>query len=205
MAHGALGFPLYQNLGDGVFQCSAVPFWSVNDIQGDLIYRLSAGDVIYAPAQSPYDFTPVAGQALKLVISDITIDAGLSTVDFTAQATSNAFYPQDAAAAIISKAISGVGDIPSELVYPELPAGFSAAVATLELQARMASSTVNEEGYAIHPDARMEVPGVPADVFINGQLVSRSVYAVETELGKTFVKNITAYTWNYVVVKVISA
>ena len=99
MAHGALGFPLYQNMGDGIFQCSAVPFWSVNDIQGDLIYRLSVGDVIYAPAQSPYDFTPIAGTALKMIVTELNADYETSTVSFTATAQSAAYFPQDAAVA----------------------------------------------------------------------------------------------------------
>ena len=206
MAHGALGFPLYQNMGDGIFQCSAVPFWSVNDIQGDLIYRLSVGDVIYAPAQSPYDFTPIAGTALKLVVTELNADYETSTVSFTATAQSAAYFPQDAAVAIISKATNGVGDIPSELVYPDLPAGFSAAVMTIEMQARQATSApVRVEGTEIAPGGRMEVGGAVVDVYVNGQLFSPTNYTVESDLGKTYLKNTTAYTWNYVIAKVIFA
>ena len=65
--HGALMFPNWQPAPEPeVWECYGVPFRSVADINGDMLFVLGIGSIVYAPAANPLDFVPIPGTAIKV-------------------------------------------------------------------------------------------------------------------------------------------
>ena len=198
--HGALMFPNWQPAPEPeVWECYGVPFRSVADINGDMLFVLGIGSIVYAPAANPLDFVPIPGAAIKMLVIGYSADYAEGTVSLAAMTLASTMIPTSGTMAILSESIAGVGDIPSELVYPDLPAGFTAAVSTLELRARTAIQPTSTVIEALAPGQQAAFTGTLLDVHVNGQKQLPSMYTT----GQQLIENKSADTWDYVELRTI--
>lgn len=198
--HGALMFPNWQPAPEPeVWECYGVPFRSVADINGDMLFVLGIGSIVYAPAANPLDFVPIPGAAIKMLVIGYSADYAEGTVSLAAMALASNLIPTSGTMAILSESIAGVGDIPSELVYPDLPAGFTAAVSTLELRARTAIQPTSTVIESLAPGQQAAFTGTLLDVHVNGQKQLPSMYTT----GQQLIENKSADTWDYVELRTI--
>lgn len=198
--HGALMFPNWQPAPEPeVWECYGVPFRSVADINGDMLFVLGIGSIVYAPAANPLDFVPIPGAAIKMLVIGYSADYAEGTVSLAAMTLASNLIPTSGTMAILSESIAGVGDIPSELVYPDLPAGFTAAVSTLELRARTAIQPVSTVIESLAPGQQAAFTGTLLDVHVNGQKQLPSMYTT----GQQLIENKSADTWDYVELRTI--
>lgn len=198
--HGALMFPNWQPAPEPeVWECYGVPFRSVADINGDMLFVLGIGSIVYAPAANPLDFVPIPGAAIKMLVIGYSADYAEGTVSLAAMTLASNLIPASGTMAILSESIAGVGDIPSELVYPDLPAGFTAAVSTLELRARTAIQPVSTVIESLAPGQQAAFTGTLLDVHVNGQKQLPSMYTT----GQQLIENKSADTWDYVELRTI--
>lgn len=198
--HGALMFPNWQPAPEPeVWECYGVPFRSVADINGDMLFVLGIGSIVYAPAANPLDFVPIPGAAIKMLVIGYSADYAEGTVSLAAMTLASNLIPTSGTMAILSESIAGVGDIPSELVYPDLPAGFTAAVSTLELRARTAIQPVSTVIESLAPGQQAAFTGTLLDVHVNGQKQLPSTYTT----GQQLIENKSADTWDYVELRTI--
>ena len=198
--HGALMFPNWQPAPEPeVWECYSVPFRSVADINGDMLFVLGIGSIVYAPAANPWDFVPIPGTAIKMLVIGYSADYAEGTVSLAAMTLASNLIPTSGTMAILSESIAGVGDIPSELVYPDLPAGFTAAVSTLELRARTAIQPVSTVIESLAPGQQVAFTGTLLDVHVNGQKQLPSMYTT----GQQLIENKSADTWDYVELRTI--
>lgn len=198
--HGALMFPNWQPAPEPeVWECYGVPFRSVADINGDMLFVLGIGSIVYAPAANPLDFVPIPGAAIKMLVIGYSADYAEGTVSLAAMTLASTMIPTSGTMAILSESIAGVGDIPSELVYPDLPAGFTAAVSTLELRARTAIQPVSTVIESLAPGQQAAFTGTLLDVHVNGQKQLPSMYTT----GQQLIENKSADTWDYVELRTI--
>lgn len=198
--HGALMFPNWQPAPEPeVWECYGVPFRSVADINGDMLYVLGIGSIVYAPAANPLDFVPIPGAAIKMLVIGYSADYAEGTVSLAAMTLASNLIPTSGTMAILSESIAGVGDIPSELVYPDLPAGFTAAVSTLELRARTAIQPTSTVIESLAPGQQAAFTGTLLDVHVNGQKQLPSMYTT----GQQLIENKSADTWDYVELRTI--
>ena len=198
--HGALMFPNWQPAPEPeVWECYGVPFRSVADINGDMLFVLGIGSIVYAPAANPLDFVPIPGAAIKMLVIGYSADYAEGTVSLAAMTLASNLIPTSGTMAILSESIAGVGDIPSELVYPDLPAGFTAAVSTLELRARTAIQPTSTVIESLAPGQQAAFTGTLLDVHVNGQKQLPSMYTTDQQL----IENKSADTWDYVELRTI--
>jgi hypothetical protein len=198
--HGALMFPNWQPAPEPeVWECYGVPFRSVADINGDMLFVLGIGSIVYAPAANPLDFVPIPGAAIKMLVIGYSADYAEGTVSLAAMTLASNLIPTSGTMAILSESIAGVGDIPSELVYPDLPAGFTAAVSTLELRARTAIQPTSTVIESLAPGQQVAFTGTLLDVHVNGQKQLPSMYTT----GQQLIENKSADTWDYVELRTI--
>jgi hypothetical protein len=198
--HGALMFPNWQPAPEPeVWECYGVPFRSVADINGDMLFVLGIGSIVYAPAANPLDFVPIPGAAIKMLVIGYSADYAEGTVSLAAMTLASNLIPTSGTMAILSESIAGVGDIPSELVYPDLPAGFTAAVSTLELRARTAIQPTSTVIESLAPGQQAAFTGTLLDVHVNGQKQLPSTYTT----GQQLIENKSADTWDYVELRTI--
>ena len=198
--HGALMFPNWQPAPEPeVWECYGVPFRSVADINGDMLFVLGIGSIVYAPAANPLDFVPIPGAAIKMLVIGYSADYAEGTVSLAAMTLASTMIPASGTMAILSESIAGVGDIPSELVYPDLPAGFTAAVSTLELRARTAIQPTSTVIESLAPGQQVAFTGTLLDVHVNGQKQLPSMYTT----GQQLIENRSADTWDYVELRTI--
>lgn len=198
--HGALLFPNWQPAPEPeVWECYGVPFRSVADINGDMLFVLGIGSIVYAPAANPLDFVPIPGAAIKMLVIGYSADYAEGTVSLAAMTLASTMIPTSGTMAILSESIAGVGDIPSELVYPDLPAGFTAAVSTLELRARTAIQPTSTVIESLAPGQQAAFTGTLLDVHVNGQKQLPSMYTT----GQQLIENKSADTWDYVELRTI--
>ena len=198
--HGALMFPNWQPAPEPeVWECYGVPFRSVADINGDMLFVLGIGSIVYAPAANPLDFVPIPGAAIKMLVIGYSADYAEGTVSLAAMTLASTMIPASGTMAILSESIAGVGDIPSELVYPDLPAGFTAAVSTLELRARTAIQPTSTVIESLAPGQQAAFTGTLLDVHVNGQKQLPSMYTT----GQQLIENRSADTWDYVELRTI--
>jgi len=198
--HGALMFPNWQPAPEPeVWECYGVPFRSVADINGDMLFVLGIGSIVYAPAANPLDFVPIPGAAIKMLVIGYSADYAEGTVSLAAMTLASTMIPTSGTMAILSESIAGVGDIPSELVYPDLPAGFTAAVSTLELRARTAIQPTSTVIESLAPGQQAAFTGTLLDVHVNGQKKLPSMYTT----GQQLIENKSADTWDYVELRTI--
>lgn len=198
--HGALMFPNWQPAPEPeVWECYGVPFRSVADINGDMLFVLGIGSIVYAPAANPLDFVPIPGAAIKMLVIGYSADYAEGTVSLAAMTLASNLIPASGTMAILSESIAGVGDIPSELVYPDLPAGFTAAVSTLELRARTAIQPTSTVIESLAPGQQVAFTGTLLDVHVNGQKQLPSMYTT----GQQLIENKSADTWDYVELRTI--
>ena len=198
--HGALMFPNWQPAPEPeVWECYGVPFRSVADINGDMLFVLGIGSIVYAPAANPLDFVPIPGAAIKMLVIGYSADYAEGTVSLAAMTLASTMIPTSGTMAILSESIAGVGDIPSELVYPDLPAGFTAAVSTLELRARTAIQPTSTVIESLAPGQLAAFTGTLLDVHVNGQKQLPSMYTT----GQQLIENKSADTWDYVELRTI--
>lgn len=198
--HGALMFPNWQPASEPeVWECYGVPFRSVADINGDMLFVLGIGSIVYAPAANPLDFVPIPGAAIKMLVIGYSADYAEGTVSLAAMTLASTMIPTSGTMAILSESIAGVGDIPSELVYPDLPAGFTAAVSTLELRARTAIQPTSTVIESLAPGQQVAFTGTLLDVHVNGQKQLPSMYTT----GQQLIENKSADTWDYVELRTI--
>lgn len=198
--HGALMFPNWQPAPEPeVWECYGVPFRSVADINGDMLFVLGIGSIVYAPAANPLDFVPIPGAAIKMLVIGYSADYAEGTVSLAAMTLASTMIPTSGTMAILSESIAGVGDIPSELVYPDLPAGFTAAVSTLELRARTAIQPTSTVIESLAPGQQAAFTGTLLDVHVNGQKQLPSMYTTDQQL----IENKSADTWDYVELRTI--
>lgn len=198
--HGALMFPNWQPAPEPeVWECYGVPFRSVADINGDMLFVLGIGSIVYAPAANPLDFVPIPGAAIKMLVIGYSADYAEGTVSLAAMTLASTMIPASGTMAILSESIAGVGDIPSELVYPDLPAGFTAAVSTLELRARTAIQPTSTVIESLAPGQQVAFTGTLLDVHVNGQKQLPSMYTT----GQQLIENKSADTWDYVELRTI--
>lgn len=198
--HGALMFPNWQPAPEPeVWECYGVPFRSVADINGDMLFILGIGSIVYAPAANPMDFVPIPGAAIKMLVIGYSADYAEGTVSLAAMTLASTMIPTSGTMAILSESIAGVGDIPSELVYPDLPAGFTAAVSTLELRARTAIQPTSTVIESLAPGQQAAFTGTLLDVHVNGQKQLPSMYTT----GQQLIENKSADTWDYVELRTI--
>ena len=198
--HGALMFPNWQPAPEPeVWECYGVPFRSVADINGDMLFVLGIGSIVYAPAANPLDFVPIPGAAIKMLVIGYSAVYAEGTVSLAAMTLASNLIPTSGTMAILSESIAGVGDIPSELVYPDLPAGFTAAVSTLELRARTAIQPVSTVIESLAPGQQAAFTGTLLDVHVNGQKQLPSMYTT----GQQLIENKSADTWDYVELRTI--
>jgi hypothetical protein len=198
--HGALMFPNWQPAPEPeVWECYGVPFRSVADINGDMLFVLGIGSIVYAPAANPLDFVPIPGAAIKMLVIGYSADYAEGTVSLAAMTLASTMIPTSGTMAILSESIAGVGDIPSELVYPDLPAGFTAAVSTLELRARTAIQPTSTVIESLAPGQQVAFTGTLLDVHVNGQKQLPSTYTT----GQQLIGNKSADTWDYVELRTI--
>ena len=198
--HGALIFPNWQPAPEPeVWECYDVPFRSVADINGDMLFVLGIGSIVYAPAANPLDFVPIPGAAIKMLVIGYSADYAEGTVSLAAMTLASNLIPTSGTMAILSESIAGVGDIPSELVYPDLPAGFTAAVSTLELRARTAIQPTSTVIESLAPGQQAAFTGTLLDVHVNGQKQLPSMYTT----GQQLIENKSADTWDYVELRTI--
>ncbi len=198
--HGALMFPNWQPAPEPeVWECYGVPFRSVADINGDMLFVLGIGSIVYAPAANPLDFVPIPGAAIKMLVIGYSADYAEGTVSLAAMTLASNLIPTSGTMAILSESIAGVGDIPSELVYPDLPAGFTAAVSTLELRARTAIQPTSTVIESLAPGQQAAFTGTLLDVHVNGQKQLPSMYTT----GQQLIENKSADTWDYVELRTI--
>ena len=198
--HGALMFPNWQPAPEPeVWECYGVPFRSVADINGDMLFVLGIGSIVYAPAANPLDFVPIPGAAIKMLVIGYSADYAEGTVSLAAMTLASTMIPTSGTMAILSESIAGVGDIPSELVYPDLPAGFTAAVSTLELRARTAIQPTSTVIESLAPGQQAAFTGTLLDVHVNGQKQLPSMYTT----GQQMIENKSADTWDYVEIRTI--
>ena len=198
--HGALMFPNWQPAPEPeVWECYGVPFRSVADINGDMLFVLGIGSIVYAPAANPLDFVPIPGAAIKMLVIGYSADYAEGTVSLAAMTLASNLIPTSGTLAILSESIAGVGDIPSELVYPDLPAGFTAAVSTLELRARTAIQPTSTVIESLAPGQQAAFTGTLLDVHVNGQKQLPSMYTT----GQQLIENKSADTWDYVELRTI--
>jgi len=198
--HGALMFPNWQPAPEPeVWECYGVPFRSVADINGDMLFVLGIGSIVYAPAANPLDFVPIPGAAIKMLVIGYSADYAEGTVSLAAMTLASTMIPASGTMAILSESIAGVGDIPSELVYPDLPAGFTAAVSTLELRARTAIQPTSTVIESLAPGQQAAFTGTLLDVHVNGQKQLPSMYTT----GQQLIENKSADTWDYVELRTI--
>lgn len=198
--HGALMFPNWQPAPEPeVWECYDVPFRSVADINGDMLFVLGIGSIVYAPAANPLDFVPIPGAAIKMLVIGYSADYAEGTVSLAAMTLASTMIPTSGTMAILSESIAGVGDIPSELVYPDLPAGFTAAVSTLELRARTAIQPTSTVIESLAPGQQAAFTGTLLDVHVNGQKQLPSMYTT----GQQLIENKSADTWDYVELRTI--
>jgi hypothetical protein len=198
--HGALMFPNWQPAPEPeVWECYGVPFRSVADINGDMLFVLGIGSIVYAPAANPLDFVPIPGAAIKMLVIGYSADYAEGTVSLAAMTLASNLIPTSGTMAILSESIAGVGDIPSELVYPDLPAGFTAAVSTLELRARTAIQPTSTVIESLAPGQQVAFTGTLLDVHVNGQKQLPSTYTT----GQQLIENKSADTWDYVELRTI--
>lgn len=198
--HGALMFPNWQPAPEPeVWECYGVPFRSVADINGDMLFVLGIGSIVYAPAANPLDFVPIPGAAIKMLVIGYSADYAEGTVSLAAMTLASNLIPASGTMAILSESIAGVGDIPSELVYPDLPAGFTAAVSTLELRARTAIQPTSTVIESLAPGQQAAFTGTLLDVHVNGQKQLPSMYTT----GQQLIENKSADTWDYVELRTI--
>lgn len=198
--HGALMFPNWQPAPEPeVWECYGVPFRSVADINGDMLFVLGIGSIVYAPAANPLDFVPIPGAAIKMLVIGYSADYTEGTVSLAAMTLASTMIPTSGTMAILSESIAGVGDIPSELVYPDLPAGFTAAVSTLELRARTAIQPTSTVIESLAPGQQAAFTGTLLDVHVNGQKQLPSMYTT----GQQLIENKSADTWDYVELRTI--
>ena len=198
--HGALMFPNWQPAPEpDVWECYGVPFRSVADINGDMLFVLGIGSIVYAPAANPLDFVPIPGAAIKMLVIGYSADYAEGTVSLAAMTLASTMIPTSGTMAILSESIAGVGDIPSELVYPDLPAGFTAAVSTLELRARTAIQPTSTVIESLAPGQQAAFTGTLLDVHVNGQKQLPSMYTT----GQQLIENKSADTWDYVELRTI--
>ena len=198
--HGALMFPNWQPAPEPeVWECYGVPFRSVADINGDMLFVLGIGSIVYAPAANPLDFVPIPGAAIKMLVVGYSADYAEGTVSLAAMTLASTMIPTSGTMAILSESIAGVGDIPSELVYPDLPAGFTAAVSTLELRARTAIQPTSTVIESLAPGQQAAFTGTLLDVHVNGQKQLPSMYTT----GQQLIENKSADTWDYVELRTI--
>ena len=198
--HGALMFPNWQPAPEPeVWECYGVPFRSVADINGDMLFILGIGSIVYAPAANPLDFVPIPGAAIKMLVIGYSADYAEGTVSLAAMTLASTMIPTSGTMAILSESIAGVGDIPSELVYPDLPAGFTAAVSTLELRARTAIQPTSTVIESLAPGQQAAFTGTLLDVHVNGQKQLPSMYTT----GQQLIENKSADTWDYVELRTI--
>lgn len=198
--HGALMFPNWQPAPEPeVWECYGVPFRSVADINGDMLFVLGIGSIVYAPAANPLDFVPIPGAAIKMLVIGYSADYAEGTVSLAAMTLASTMIPTSGTMAILSESIAGVGDIPSELVYPDLPAGFTAAVSTLELRARTAIQPTSTVIESLAPGQQAAFTGTLLDVHVNGQKQLPSMYTT----GQHLIENKSADTWDYVELRTI--
>lgn len=198
--HGALMFPNWQPAPEPeVWECYGVPFRSVADINGDMLFVLGIGSIVYAPAANPLDFVPIPGAAIKMLVIGYSADYAEGTVSLAAMTLASTMIPTSGTMAILSESIAGVGDIPSELVYPDLPAGFTAAVSTLELRARTAIQPTSTVIESLAPGQQAAFTGTLLDVHVNGQKQLPPMYTT----GQQLIENKSADTWDYVELRTI--
>ena len=198
--HGALMFPNWQPAPEPeVWECYGVPFRSVADINGGMLFVLGIGSIVYAPAANPLDFVPIPGAAIKMLVIGYSADYAEGTVSLAAMTLASTMIPTSGTMAILSESIAGVGDIPSELVYPDLPAGFTAAVSTLELRARTAIQPTSTVIESLAPGQQAAFTGTLLDVHVNGQKQLPSMYTT----GQQLIENKSADTWDYVELRTI--
>ena len=198
--HGALMFPNWQPAPEPeVWECYGVPFRSVADINGDMLFVLGIGSIVYAPAANPLDFVPIPGAAIKMLVIGYSADYAEGTVSLAAMTLASTMIPASGTMAILSESIAGVGDIPSELVYPDLPAGFTAAVSTLELRARTAIQPTSTVIESLAPGQQVAFTGTLLDVHVNGQKQLPSMYTT----GQQLIENKSADTWDFVELRTI--
>lgn len=198
--HGALMFPNWQPAPEPeVWECYGVPFRSVADINGDMLFVLGIGSIVYAPAANPLDFVPIPGAAIKMLVIGYSADYAEGTVSLAAMTLASTMIPTSGTMAILSESIAGVGDIPSELVYPDLPEGFTAAVSTLELRARTAIQPTSTVIESLAPGQQAAFTGTLLDVHVNGQKQLPSMYTT----GQQLIENKSADTWDYVELRTI--
>lgn len=198
--HGALMFPNWQPAPEPeVWECYGVPFRSVADINGGMLFVLGIGSIVYAPAANPLDFVPIPGAAIKMLVIGYSADYAEGTVSLAAMTLASNLIPTSGTMAILSESIAGVGDIPSELVYPDLPAGFTAAVSTLELRARTAIQPTSTVIESLAPGQQAAFTGTLLDVHVNGQKQLPSMYTT----GQQLIENKSADTWDYVELRTI--
>ncbi len=198
--HGTLMFPNWQPAPEPeVWECYGVPFRSVADINGDMLFVLGIGSIVYAPAANPLDFVPIPGAAIKMLVIGYSADYAEGTVSLAAMTLASTMIPTSGTMAILSESIAGVGDIPSELVYPDLPAGFTAAVSTLELRARTAIQPTSTVIESLAPGQQVAFTGTLLDVHVNGQKQLPSMYTT----GQQLIENKSADTWDYVELRTI--
>ena len=198
--HGALMFPNWQPAPEPeVWECYGVPFRSVADINGDMLFVLGIGSIVYAPAANPLDFVPIPGAAIKMLVIGYSADYAEGTVSLAAMTLASTMIPTSGTMAILSESIAGVGDIPSELVYHDLPAGFTAAVSTLELRARTAIQPTSTVIESLAPGQQAAFTGTLLDVHVNGQKQLPSMYTT----GQQLIENKSADTWDYVELRTI--
>ena len=198
--HGALMFPNWQPAPEPeVWECYGVPFRSVADINGDMLFVLGIGSIVYAPAANPLDFVPIPGAAIKMLVIGYSADYAEGTVSLAAMTLASNLIPTSGTMAILSESIAGVGDIPSELVYPDLPAGFTAAVSTLELRARTAIQPTSTVIESLAPGQQAAFTGTLLDVHVNGQKQLPPMYTT----GQQLIENKSADTWDYVELRTI--
>ena len=176
-----------------------MPFRSVADINGDMLFVLGIGSIVYAPAANPLDFVPIPGAAIKMLVIGYSADYAEGTVSLAAMTLASTMIPTSGTMAILSESIAGVGDIPSELVYPDLPAGFTAAVSTLELRARTAIQPTSTVIESLAPGQQVAFTGTLLDVHVNGQKQLPSMYTT----GQQLIENKAADTWDYVELRTI--
>jgi hypothetical protein len=164
-----------------------------------MLFVLGIGSIVYAPAANPWDFVPIPGTAIKMLVIGYSADYAEGTVSLAAMTLASNLIPTSGTMAILSESIAGVGDIPSELVYPDLPAGFTAAVSTLELRARTAIQPTSTVIESLAPGQQVAFTGTLLDVHVNGQKQLPSTYTT----GQQLIENKSADTWDYVELRTI--
>ena len=92
--HGALMFPNWQPAPEPeVWECYGVPFRSVADINGDMLFVLGIGSIVYAPAANPLDFVPIPGAAIKMLVIGYSADYAEGTVSLAAMTLASNLIP----------------------------------------------------------------------------------------------------------------